>query len=69
MLLYLQGAAKGPDPVQPVVEQGVSGSLGEAAPELLPATGSWVTQRRHVGLLQGPIQLLKSVQWLKLTGF
>lgn len=38
----LQGAAEGSDPVQPVVEQRVPGSVGETASKLLPATGSWV---------------------------
>lgn len=54
----LQSAAEGPDPVQPVIEQRVPGSLGETAPEILPAAGSWVPESRHIGLLQGPVQLL-----------
>lgn len=64
---HLQGAAQGTDSVQPVVHQRVSGSLGEAAPELLPAAGPGVSEGRDVGLLQGPVQLLQSVQRLRLT--
>lgn len=48
---YLQGAAEGSDPVEPVVEQRVSGSLGKTAPKLLSAAGFGVAQGRHVGLL------------------
>lgn len=43
VLANLQGAAEGSDPVQPVIEQGVPGSLGETTSKLLPAAGSWVS--------------------------
>jgi len=64
---YLQGAAQGPDPVQPVVEQRVPDPMREAAPILLPAAGLGVPQGRQVGLLEGPVQLLQPVRRLRLA--
>lgn len=64
---YLQSAAKGSDPVQPIVEQGVPDSLGETASKLLFATGFGVSQGCHVGLLQCSVKLLQPIQRFRLA--